>query len=127
MSAPDTTVFQHNFKVENDLHNIYASNGAESVELLNTFAEEVLPAISAVNQKIRSLAGASHTTTSAPRGGAPTPATPPAGGGDAPLCEHGSPAKLIPAGIAKSTGKPYRAFYACAQARGQQCEFKAQV
>lgn len=125
MSAPETTVYQHNFKVNNDLHNVYAANGAESVELLNTFAEDVLPAIMAVNEKIRALGAI--VAPAASSASAAAPATPPAGDGAAPLCEHGSPAKLIPAGIAKSTGKPYRAFYACAQQRGMQCNFKAQV
>jgi hypothetical protein len=29
--------------------------------------------------------------------------------------------KYIAAGISKSTGKPYKAFYACNAPRGQQC------
>lgn len=127
MSAPETTVFQHNFKVENDLHNVYASNGQEAVELLKVFAEDILPAIAEVNQKIRALSSLTGApVASGPRGNPTPPATPPAGG-DAPICEHSLPAKLVPAGIAKATGKPYRAFYACPQPRGQQCDFKAQV
>ena len=41
MSAPETTVFQHNFKVENDLHNVYANRGREAVESKKVFAEEI--------------------------------------------------------------------------------------
>lgn len=54
---------------------------------------------------------------------APAPSAPAAG----PLCEHGLPAKLIPAGLSKKTGQPYRAFYACGQPRGEQCGFRASV
>jgi hypothetical protein len=32
--------------------------------------------------------------------------------------------RLVPAGISKSSGKPYKAFYACAQPRGMQCNTK---
>lgn len=41
------------------------------------------------------------------------------------LCKHGEPAKLVPAGVSKSTGKPYRAFYACARSKDTQCDFRA--
>lgn len=36
----------------------------------------------------------------------------------APSCAHG-PAKLVPAGVSKSTGKPYNPFWACQAPRGQ--------
>ena len=42
-----------------------------------------------------------------------------------PVCKHGEPAKLVPAGVSKSSGKPYRAFYACQRPQGQQCDFRA--
>lgn len=40
-------------------------------------------------------------------------------GQQAPVCAHG-PAKLVPAGISKSTGNAYGAFWACQAPRGQQ-------
>lgn len=50
---------------------------------------------------------------------APEPAAP----GNAPLCDHGQPMKLIPAGVSKKTGKPYPGFYACANPdRNSQCK-----
>jgi hypothetical protein len=52
----------------------------------------------------------------------PPPAAAPTGG---PVCKHGESAKLVPAGISKSTQKPYRAFYACSRPQGQQCDFRA--
>lgn len=133
MSAPDTTVYQFNFKdnVTGNLHNIYATNGQEAIELLEAFERDILPKLHDVQAKI--AATTAVATTPAPAQAAPssTPAvaaTPPAAAaGDAPLCEHGVPAKLVPAGIAKASGKPYRAFYACSQPRATQCNFKASV
>jgi hypothetical protein len=51
---------------------------------------------------------------------APAPAT-------GPMCEHGQPMKLVPAGVSKSTGRPYRGFYACAAPRDQQCDKRITV
>ena len=42
-----------------------------------------------------------------------------------PVCKHGEGAKLVPAGTAKASGNPYRAFYACSRPQGQQCDFRA--
>jgi predicted component of type VI protein secretion system len=52
---------------------------------------------------------------------APVAAAPTGG----PVCKHGEGAKLVPAGISKTTQKPYRAFYACSRPQGQQCDFRA--
>lgn len=52
---------------------------------------------------------------------APVAAAPTGG----PVCKHGESAKLVPAGTSKSTGKQYRAFYACSRPQGQQCDFRA--
>lgn len=43
----------------------------------------------------------------------------------APVCKHGEPARFFPAGIAKATGKPYKAFYKCARQKDEQCDFRA--
>jgi len=140
MSAPDTTVYQFNFKdnMTGNLHNIYATNGQEAIELLEVFEQDILPKLYDVQVKIAATTAVATTPAPAPAQAAPssTPvaaATPPAAAagaapaGDAPLCEHGVPAKLVPAGIAKASGKPYRAFYACSQPRETQCNFKASV
>lgn len=42
-----------------------------------------------------------------------------------PVCKHGEPAKFVAAGVSKTTGKPYRAFYACARSKVDQCDFRA--
>ena len=36
----------------------------------------------------------------------------------------GGPMRHVPAGIAKSTGRPYKAFYACPKPQGQACQTK---
>jgi hypothetical protein len=46
----------------------------------------------------------------------------PAPTGAAPACTCGAgPMRLVKAGISKSNGKPYRAFYSCPQPQGMQC------
>ena len=133
MSSNNTAVFQFNFKVGNGLFNIYAENGAEATELLEFFEGELLGKINDIEQKINVAnqlnrpTAAAPATPSASTAPAAAPASAPApvqAGGDAPMCEHGQPAKLIPGGISKASGKPYRAFYACAQPREAQCGFR---
>ena len=125
MAAPDSTVFQFNFKVGNDLHNIYATNGGEAVELLSHFEEVILPALASVTQKISGVSAVAASLPVAPA--ATQTITAPASGGDSDAgavhtCAHGQPMKMIPAGISKKTGKPYKAFYVCAQPQGMQCD-----
>ena len=136
MSAPDTTVIQLNFKsVHGGLFNIYATNVPEAKELVQAFRAELLQEIYdtevafSATQAMAAPAAPAATPTSTPVAAATPPAAAPgaAPAGDAPLCEHGQPAKLVPAGIAKASGKPYRAFYACSQPRATQCSFKASV
>ena len=55
------------------------------------------------------------------------PAPTPTVAGQAPECACGGrPMRFVAAGISKSTGKPYRAFYACPKPQGQACSHKAQ-
>jgi hypothetical protein len=131
MTAPTTTVFQANFKVGNDLHNVYADTASDFLEQLDFFAESALPKIVAITQQIQAAFTVAATIPVAPavQQSAPPPATAvPVGATDttqaAHLCEHGQPMRLVPAGISKSSGKPYKAFYACAQPRGMQCNTK---
>lgn len=62
------------------------------------------------------------TVISTDKWGGSAPAAAPTSG---PVCKHGESAKLVPAGVSKSSGKPYRAFYACQRPQGQQCDFRA--
>lgn len=138
MSAPDTTVIQLNFKsVHGGLFNIYATTVPEAKELVTAFRDELLQEIYDTEVAFTAAQALAGTPAPAAQGTAPAPAAPnvpvaaappPAtAAGDVPMCEHNQPAKLVPAGIAKSSGRPYRAFYACAQPRATQCNFKATV
>ena len=131
MSAPDSTVIQLNFKTPaGGLFNIYATNVPEAKELLAAFREELIQEIHDTEAVISAAVNVARTpapTQPVTPQNTPSAATPPASDGDAPLCEHGIPAKLVPAGISKASGKPYRAFYACSQPRATQCNFKATV
>lgn len=127
MTAPATTVAQLNIKTPHGtLINLYADNVAELGELIDaleeqaakiTAIESLFTAASAVSQ-----AGIAARPTQQPPAAPAPPAPAPAG--NEVLCEHGQPAKLIPAGVSKATGKPYRAFYACNQPRDAQCNFR---
>ena len=66
----------------------------------------------------------SHTPVAAVAPSYPAPAGyKPAG--EVPNCNcGGGPMRHVPAGIAKSTGRPYKAFYACPKPQGQACQNK---
>lgn len=133
MSAAPTTVAQLNIKVGNDLVNLYADNVFELGELIDALIESgfaqkyhdlhsTLTAVNAVavtQHAPAALAAVPTQQVAAP----PVSTVPMAGAG--PICEHGRPAKKIASGISKASGKPYGAFYACNEERGQQCNFRA--
>lgn len=127
MSAPQSTVYQANFKTPaGTLLNIYASNGGEFSELLDA-TQDFVAKIASIESLLGAASSVARSAPLAPPAAQPAPppaaAPAPAPGGDH-LCNCGQPAKLIPAGVSKASGKPYRAFYACAQPRGAQCDFR---
>lgn len=127
MSAQVGTAFQFNFKIGNDLHNIYAENGQEAIDQLTFFESDILPVLTSVSQKIGGVAAVVPSLPVAPaaqQGYTAAASTADAGNAGAPLCDHGLPMKLIPAGISKASGKPYKAFWVCDQPRGMQCDKK---
>jgi hypothetical protein len=127
MSAPTGIAYQANFKTPaGTLLNIYAENGGDFAEQLDAFAD-FIPKIVAIESTLVPastvargvpLASAAAQPPSAPRAAAPEGTH---------LCDHGEPMKHIPAGVSKASGKPYRAFYACARPRGEQCESRISV
>lgn len=72
-------------------------------------------------QQIAQAFNATVITPPADAWGTPPPAAPVSGL----ICKHGEPARHVPAGTSKSTGKPYKAFYACSRPKEQQCDFRA--
>jgi hypothetical protein len=130
---------QINFKTKRDgmLINLRANDAIELDGLLD-----------AVSQRLATLLDLESTVESMAAQSAPAPAqspaatiaaafpgaqvvsqTPVAGykpaGGPQPQCTCGAgPMRLVPAGIAKATGRPYKGFYACPQPQGQACQNK---
>jgi hypothetical protein len=105
----DNTPIQINFKTKKDgmLINLRANDGAELDLLMTQISER--------------LAVKNAFPTAQVVGSAPT-TTPSAG---TPECACGGGAmRFVPAGIAKSTGRPYKAFYACPKPQGQACQNK---
>lgn len=122
MSAPNDTVFQANFKTPaGDLFNIYASNGQEFIELLDFYAESVLPKIAGITGAQQAVAAVAPIAAPAPQQAPAAPAFTQQQPQAAPaqhICGCGIPMTLRPAGVSKKTGKPYNGFYTCAN--GQQ-------
>lgn len=130
MTAPSNTVIQVNVKTPaGSLLNIYAESIPEAKELVEAFQEELVSSIAALEQAVGAAGAVAASLPLAPQQPsapvAAAPAAAPAAGG--PMCDHGQPAKLVPAGVSKASGKPYPAFYACAMDRANQCNFKAQA
>jgi len=119
------------------LINLYASDALELDTLLDTVSQRIaalvdlettveamatvkttFPGAEVVNQGAAPMpAHAQPAQAAAPaaQGYAPAPAS-------VPMCTCGAgPMRLVKAGISKSTGKPYRAFFSCPQPQGSQC------
>jgi hypothetical protein len=130
---------QINFKTKKDgmLINLYATDALE----LDTLLDAVSQRIAALVDLETTVEAMATVKTSFPtaevinQGAAPMPAhaqpaqfAQPAAQGYAPapaatpMCTcGGGPMRLVKAGISKSTGKPYRAFFSCPQPQGSQC------
>lgn len=141
MSANDSAVYQHNIKEDSIglLDNIYTSNAAESVELLQAYQTDILPVRVAVAIAVKAAAAAATAGIVSPQQGpqtaAPFPQQPqaptfptqpppqqnqsfPSNGQPAGhVCGCGKPMKFVPGGISKKTGNPYPGFYSCAEGK----------
>lgn len=134
MAAPEETKFQVNFKLSNgNLINLYAATAHElegQLQSLSDLAQLILSTGGVLENNanvayaVKSL-GATvidepvWAAKPAPVQANPAPTAP---AGSAPACLHG-PMVLKPAGVSKSTGKPYNAFYACSSNdRATQCK-----
>jgi hypothetical protein len=140
MSNIENTPIQINWKTKKDgmLINLRASSGAELDLLIDELSQRLaaLVDLEATTESMARSAGATNTIQEAFQGaqvvhqGAvqrPAAPAPQAVSGQAPDCAcGGGPMRFVAAGISKSTGKPYRAFYACPKPQGQACSHKAQ-
>ena len=131
MTMSENSPIQINFKTKKDgmLINLRAQDGAE-LDLLLDAVSQRLAALVDLEKTVEGMAVVKDAfPNSVPVQGttvAPRPVqTAPAG---APDCACGAGAmRFVPAGIAKSTGRPYKAFYACPKPQGQACQNKVTV
>lgn len=138
MSNIENATIQINFKTKKDgmLINLRAANGPELDLLIDELSQRLatLVDLEATTESMARSAGATNTVQEAfpgaqvvHQGAVQRPAPQAAAPGTIPNCACGAgPMRFVAAGISKSTGKPYRAFYACPQPQGQACNHKAQ-
>jgi hypothetical protein len=135
MSTTEAAI-QINFKTKRDgmLINLRANDAIELDGLLDALSQR-LAALIDLESTVESMSQPSTPTQSAAVAAVTQAfpnATPVAGykpaGGPAPTCTGGAcggqPMRLVPAGIAKATGRPYKGFYACPLPQGQACQNK---
>ena len=139
MSTTEAAI-QINFKTKRDgmLINLRANDAIHLDELIDGVTQRIAALID-LEQTVETMAGntpaPSAPSASAVIGAAfpgatvvPQPAPAVAGykpAGAVPECTCGAgPMRLVPAGIAKATGRPYKGFYACPKPQGQSCPNK---
>lgn len=125
----ENSPIQINFKTKKDgmLINLRATDGNELDLLLDQLTHR-LAALVDLEKTVEGMAVVKDAfpqsvqvqgSTAVPT---PTQAAPANG---APQCACGAgPMRFVAAGIAKSTGRPYKAFYACPKPQGQSCPNK---
>jgi hypothetical protein len=125
----ENSAIQINFKTKKDgmLINLRANDGAELDLLLDQLTQR-LAALVDLEKTVEGMATIKDAfpnsvqvqgTTAVPT---PTQAAPATG---KPQCScGGGEMRFVPAGIAKSTGRPYKAFWACPKPQGQACQNK---
>jgi hypothetical protein len=140
--ANESAAIQINFKTKRDgmLINLRANDAIELDTLIDGLTQR-LAALIDLEQTVENMATPqapaqviaaafpnAQVVSETPNWAAPAPA--PAVAGYAPSrpvpeCTCGGGAmRHVPAGIAKSTGRPYKAFYACPKPQGQACQNK---
>ena len=143
MSTTDVP-FRATMNIDIAGHKILLTAGGDTITEFNIRWAELAENAGTLIESFNLLAGA--TTVAPIAAGSPAPAAPPQPAwsapaatpvddpwgsappaaepaGPAPMCDHGQPMKLVPAGVSKKTGKPYPGFYACANPdRNSQCK-----
>jgi hypothetical protein len=137
MSTTEAAI-QINFKTKRDgmLINLRANDAIELDGLLDALSQRLATLIDlestveAMAQPTPPAQSPAAVIAAAFPGAREVPAQPPVAGykpagAGAPQCTCGAgPMRLVPAGIAKATGRPYKGFYACPQPQGQACQNK---
>lgn len=132
----ENTPIQINFKTKKDgmLINLRAQDGAELDLLLDQLTQRIAALVD-LEKTVEGMAVVKDAfpnsvpiqgTTAVPR-----PVQVPPANTQAPTCTGGAcggaTMRFVPAGIAKATGRPYKAFYACPLPVGQACQHKVTV
>lgn len=131
----ENAAIQINFKTKKEgmLINLYATDALELDTLLDAVSQRIaaLVDLETTVEAMASVKTSFPTAEVVNQGAAPMPAhaqpAPTAQGyapapAATPICTCGAgPMRLVKAGISKSTGKPYRAFFSCPQPQGSQC------
>lgn len=107
-ASPEGTKLQANFKIGQDMYNIYANSIDEFVLLLEAFEEEGIPAVYSVQAKL----SAAHAVASPPPPAAagqalPQPVQQAAASQEGHLCDCGQPMRL--------RSSSFGQFYSCAK------------
>jgi hypothetical protein len=129
MSMTEAAI-QINFKTKKDgmLINLRANDAIELDGLLDGLTQR-LAALIDLEQTVEAMATPTQSQAMATITQAFPNATPVQGykpaGAPTPECTcGGGTMRLVPAGIAKATGRPYKGFYACPKPQGQACQNK---
>ena len=131
MSMTEAAI-QINFKTKKDgmLINLRANDAIELDGLLDGLTQR-LAALIDLEQTVEAMATptqsqAMTTITQAFPNATPVVQGYKPAGAPTPECTcGGGTMRLVPAGIAKATGRPYKGFYACPKPQGQACQNKA--
>jgi len=129
MSMTEAAI-QINFKTKKDgmLINLRANDAIELDGLLDGLTQR-LAALIDLEQTVEAMATptqsqAMTTITQAFPNATPVQGYKPAGAPTPECTCGGGTMRLVPAGIAKATGRPYKGFYACPKPQGQACQNK---
>jgi len=129
MSMTEAAI-QINFKTKKDgmLINLRANDAIELDGLLDGLTQR-LAALIDLEQTVEAMATptqsqAMTTITQAFPNATPVQGYKPAGAPTPDCTCGGGTMRLVPAGIAKATGRPYKGFYACPRPQGQACQNK---
>lgn len=130
---PEGWVLQINFKTQRGaLINIRGFNPfdlAANLEAVRGMADQILEAEAELfgQSNVQAIPPALHALGAqpvAPSFGQPQQQNWQPQQQGAPMCQHGEPAKYVQGGMSR-TGRPYKAFWACARDRANQCNFRA--
>ena len=126
MSTTEAAI-QINFKTKRDgmLINLRANDAIELDGLLDALSQRLATLLD-LESTVEAMAtpAPAQVIANAFPGATPVAGYKPAGAPTPECTCGGGTMRLVPAGIAKATGRPYKGFYACPKPQGQACQNK---